>query len=83
MHPFQKNRIKLLEELHELVNENLSHDPEFITRDIKRYNRKLKAMRNTLKEWIGEMVTEEKLREQERRHNELNYFPQSRPDGVG
>jgi hypothetical protein len=70
MHQFQRNRIVLLTELHALVSDNLSREHEFVTRDIKRYNRKLKAMRNTLKEWIGQLVTEEKLREQERRHDE-------------
>lgn len=70
MHQFQKSRIVLLKELQELVSKNLSHEHEFITRDIRRYNRKLKAMRKTVREWLEQLVTEEKLREQERRHNE-------------
>jgi hypothetical protein len=61
MHQFQKSRIILLEELQELVSENLYHEHEFVTHDIRRYNRKLKAMRKTVQEWLKQLVTEEKL----------------------
>ena len=67
MHQFQKSRISLLEELQELVSENLSHEHVFITHDIRRYNRKLKAMRKTVQEWLKQLVTEEKL---QKHHNE-------------
>lgn len=70
MHKFSKNRILLLQELQSLVNENLTREHEFVTHDIRRYNRKLKAMRQTIKEWMLEMVNLEKLKEAERCHNE-------------
>ncbi len=64
MHPFQKSRIVLLEELQELVSKTLTHDHEFLTQDIRRYNRKLKAIRNTIKEWLKQLVTEEKIQKE-------------------
>lgn len=64
MHQFQKSRVHLLTELQELVTRNLSEAHEYVTRDVRRYNRKLKALRRTLKEWAAEIVVEEKLKKQ-------------------
>jgi excinuclease UvrABC helicase subunit UvrB len=64
MHQFQKSRIVLLEEFQKLVSESLSREPEFITHDIRRYNRKLKAMRRAIQEWMGELTVMEKLKKQ-------------------
>ena len=70
MHQFQKNRIKLLEELKDLVTENLTESRQFLSRDIRRRNRELKGIRKEIAKWINEMVETEKLKEQERRLNE-------------
>lgn len=70
MNQFRKNRIKLLEELHELVSKALTESHDYLTRDIKRYNRKLKVVRKEVGTWISEMVQNEKLAAAERRHNE-------------
>jgi 23S rRNA G2445 N2-methylase RlmL len=71
MHQFQKSRIKLLEELRDLVTETLREGQAVaISRDIRRYNRMLKALRKEIDKWITEMMETEKLREQERRLNE-------------
>ena len=70
MHQFQKSRVKLLESLKDLVTETLTEGHDFITRDIRRRNRTLKAIRKEVSKWITEMIDMEKLQEQERRFNE-------------
>ena len=70
MRQFQKSRIKLLEELKDLVTEALTEGREYITRDIRRRNRTLKAIRKEVSKWMTEMIDMEKLKEQERRYNE-------------
>lgn len=70
MHQFQKSRIKLLEELHDLVSTTLTEGRDTLSRDIRRYNRKLKAVRKEIKTWISEMVENEKRIAAERRFNE-------------
>lgn len=80
MHQFQKSRAALLSELQDLVSRNLSEAHEYVTRDVRRYNRKLKAMRKALKEWAAELVVEEKLKKQsadymeERRKKTEKYY---------
>ena len=70
MHQFQKSRIKLLEEVKDLVTENLTESRQILSRDIRRHNRTLKGIRKEIDKWINEMVETEKLKEQERRLNE-------------
>ena len=70
MHQFQKNRIKLLEELKDLVTESLTTSQQYLSRDIRRRNRELKGIRKEIDKWINELAETEKLREQERRLNE-------------
>jgi hypothetical protein len=70
MHQFQKSRIKLLEELKDLVTESLTESNQFLSRDIRRRNRTLKGIRKEVDAWINEMVETEKLRTAERRHAE-------------
>ena len=70
MHQFQKSRIKLLEELKDLVSESLTESRQYLSRDIRRRNRTLRGIRKEVGNWIEQLVTEEKLQEQERRWNE-------------
>ena len=70
MHQFQKSRIKLLEELKDLVTESLTESRQYLSRDTRKRNRTLKGIRKEVDKWINEMVETEKLREQERRLNE-------------
>lgn len=70
MHQFQKSRVKLLEELKNLVTETLREGHEFVSRDIRRRNRTLKAIRKEVSKWITEMIDMEKLQAQQRRYNE-------------
>jgi cell shape-determining protein MreC len=70
MHQFQKSRIKLLEEVRDLVSESLTKSRQQLSSDLRRRNRTLKGIRKEIDEWIDEMVAIEKLREQERRLNE-------------
>ena len=67
---FQKSRIKLLEELKDLVTESLTESRQVLSRDLRRRNRTLKGIRKEIDKWIAEMVEAEKLREKERRLNE-------------
>ena len=69
MRQFQKNRIVLLEELKDLVTESLSVGHEFVSRDVRRRNLKLKAIRKELSKWINEATETEKLLATERRHD--------------
>lgn len=64
MHQFQKSRVLLLKELQQLVQSELGKAHDFVTRDVRRYNRKLKAIRKSLSEWASELVVEEKLKKQ-------------------
>lgn len=70
MHQFQKSRIKLLEEVKDLVSESLTESRQFLSRDIRRRNRTLRGIRKEIDKWINGMVETEKLKEQERRLNE-------------
>ena len=70
MHQFQKSRIKLLEELKDLVTESLTESRQVLSRDLRRRNLNLKGIRKEIDGWITEMVATEKLRNQERRLNE-------------
>ena len=70
MHKFQKSRIKLLEELKDLVTESLTESRQVLSRDLRKRNQTLKGIRKEITEWINEMVETEKLKKQERRLNE-------------
>ena len=77
---FKKDRVSLLTALKSFVQEGLEHasvapmDEEVAALVIelsdRRRTRKLKKINEALKEWIDEMVREEKLRRQERQYNE-------------
>jgi malate synthase len=70
MRQFQKSRIKLLEELKDLVTESLTESRQVLSRDLRRRNRTLKGIRKEIDKWIDEMVETGKLKEQDRRLNE-------------
>ena len=59
-----------MESLKDLVSETLTEGHEFITRDIRRRNRTLKAIRKEISKWITEMIDMEKLQAQQRRYDE-------------
>lgn len=77
---FKKDRVSLLAALKSFVQEGLEHasvapmDDEIAALVIeltdRRRTRKLKKINEALKEWIAEMVQEEKLHKQERQYNE-------------
>lgn len=58
MNKFSRSRLTLLTELQELVQKTLQHCED------RRMNRRLRLMRKAMKEWHGELVTEEKLKKQ-------------------
>jgi hypothetical protein len=71
MHQFQKSRVVLLEELKDLVTQTLTEGrPVAVTRDIRRYNRTLKAIRKEIDKWITEMIATEKLLAAQKREDE-------------
>jgi hypothetical protein len=80
MFKFKKDRVLLLKALRELVAEdvkNSSIDP-FLEEDVsdfladmrdKKRIRRLKEIQKALNEWIPELVSQEKVREEERQYN--------------
>ena len=80
MFKFKKDRVLLLKALRELVAEdvkNSSIDP-FLEEDVsdflaemrdKKRIRRLKQMQKELNDWIPELVSQEKMREEERQYN--------------
>jgi len=80
MFKFKKDRVLLLKALRELVAEdvkNSSIDP-FLEEDVsdflaemrdKKRIRRLKQMQKELNEWIPELISQEKMREEERKYN--------------
>ncbi len=72
MKPYQKSRLKLLEELEEIVSDEVTkrHGVRFDNKDEKRAYRKMKLIGKELDKWIKEMKRDEKLRKQERELNE-------------
>ena len=70
MRQFQKNRIKLLEELKTLVTESLTESRQILSRDIRRRNRTLKGIRKEIDKWINEMEIIENIKKSEPEHAE-------------
>ncbi len=71
MRPFQKSKIELLKELRELIKEARQQHAERSLISERRFNRKMVLLRREIDRWVKELVNEEKLREQERQHNEV------------
>ena len=77
---FKKNRVSLLAALKTFVQEGLEHASvvpmEEEVADLvieltdRRRKRRLKKINEALKEWLDEIMREEKLRKQERQYNE-------------
>jgi len=89
---FKKDRVSLLAALKSFVQEGLEHasvapmDEEIAELVIeltdRRRTRKLKKINEALKEWISEMVREEKLRKEERQYNEEVLAKLHRSDAI-
>lgn len=60
MRPFQKNRVELLKELRELVQEARLQRAERSLISERRFNRKMVLMRREIDRWLKELVAEEK-----------------------
>ena len=65
MHQFQKSRIKLLEELKDLVTESLTESRQYLSRDLRKRNRTLKGIRKEIDKWINELAEVKKEKHDE------------------